>query len=552
MSRATLLIANAVLMLTLFAKCPAPAAAQCGEPPADYCDTARVISGAPGVYELLVNVAPATNAGETACGITLGHTIWFSITPSTDGRITFSTCHPNTTYDTVVRVYRGGESSCEFMNDVDCVDDTPIARCANGCSAYASELTFEATANERYRILVGSYNNNSAGCTLCLGVRVTICGQDPTPPTAQLTSPPPLGCVCGNVPVFGSAVDPDGAFSGYTIDVARADGGAWSTIATGTAPVSNGLLAQWNTAGQPEGYYLLRLSVQNACGLVSTDARVVYLDMALNSLRLDAPAAGSVVGGTSCFDGTAWDHCGVTYTAMMRPATGGSFQPVDPSNPSYPTTRINEQLALWNTQTVPDGDYLVRLQATDPCGYSQSETHAVHVDNTVPIAQIQSPQPCDPVYGIVPVNGSAADANINSWVLYYAGGNATQWQVIASGTSSIIAGRLANWDTRELQPCAYALRLVVTDRSMLGCNPAITHVAESVVTVRVEVRGDMNCDGRVNNFDIDPFVLALSSAEVYEATWPDCELMNGDTNGDGRVNNFDIDGFVRCVENAGC
>ena len=61
---------------------------------------------------------------------------------------------------------------------------------------------------------------------------------------------------------------------------------------------------------------------------------------------------------------------------------------------------------------------------------------------------------------------------------------------------------------------------------------------------------DMNCDGVVDNFDIDSFILAITSAgheppfDDYLAEYPDCDPMNADINGDGTVNNFDIDGFV--------
>jgi len=57
----------------------------------------------------------------------------------------------------------------------------------------------------------------------------------------------------------------------------------------------------------------------------------------------------------------------------------------------------------------------------------------------------------------------------------------------------------------------------------------------------------MNCDGLVNNFDIDPFVLALSNPAGYAQAFPDCDLRNGDINGDGVVNNFDIDPFVALI-----
>ena len=59
--------------------------------------------------------------------------------------------------------------------------------------------------------------------------------------------------------------------------------------------------------------------------------------------------------------------------------------------------------------------------------------------------------------------------------------------------------------------------------------------------------GDMNCDGAVNAFDIDPFVLALTNPAGYAAAWPDCDRMLADCNGDGVVNAFDIDPFVELL-----
>ena len=56
--------------------------------------------------------------------------------------------------------------------------------------------------------------------------------------------------------------------------------------------------------------------------------------------------------------------------------------------------------------------------------------------------------------------------------------------------------------------------------------------------------GDLNCDGLVNSFDIDPFVLAVTDSAAYAAAYPACDYMLGDINGDGLVNSFDIDPFV--------
>jgi photosystem II stability/assembly factor-like uncharacterized protein len=56
--------------------------------------------------------------------------------------------------------------------------------------------------------------------------------------------------------------------------------------------------------------------------------------------------------------------------------------------------------------------------------------------------------------------------------------------------------------------------------------------------------GDMNCDGQVNNFDIAPFVQAVTNPANYAAQHPGCDIMLADVNGDGLVNNFDIGPFV--------
>ncbi|MBL8880431.1 MAG: immunoglobulin domain-containing protein [Phycisphaerales bacterium] len=56
--------------------------------------------------------------------------------------------------------------------------------------------------------------------------------------------------------------------------------------------------------------------------------------------------------------------------------------------------------------------------------------------------------------------------------------------------------------------------------------------------------GDLNCDGALDNFDIDPFVFALIDPAGYATAYPNCDRDRADINGDGVVDNFDIDPFV--------
>ncbi|MBU0639968.1 MAG: hypothetical protein KKB50_13955 [Planctomycetes bacterium] len=66
--------------------------------------------------------------------------------------------------------------------------------------------------------------------------------------------------------------------------------------------------------------------------------------------------------------------------------------------------------------------------------------------------------------------------------------------------------------------------------------------------------GDLDCDGDINGFDIDAFVLALQGPAYYDPVLPDCDHILADVNRDGEVNGFDIDAFVELLIGgwAGC
>lgn len=89
------------------------------------------------------------------------------------------------------------------------------------------------------------------------------------------------------------------------------------------------------------------------------------------------------------------------------------------------------------------------------------------------------------------------------------------------------------------------------DLAITGGTPNHVSVLMNLTCV-IDVAGDMNCDGVLNNFDIDAFVLALSNPDEYAAQFPDCNIQHADVNRDGVVNNFDISPFVDCLAAGGC
>ena len=68
-----------------------------------------------------------------------------------------------------------------------------------------------------------------------------------------------------------------------------------------------------------------------------------------------------------------------------------------------------------------------------------------------------------------------------------------------------------------------------------------------LVIFRTTFPGDMNCDGRFNGADIDPFFLALGDPPAYAARFPNCNILNGDMNGDGALNGADLDPFFQLL-----
>lgn len=80
------------------------------------------------------------------------------------------------------------------------------------------------------------------------------------------------------------------------------------------------------------------------------------------------------------------------------------------------------------------------------------------------------------------------------------------------------------------------MRLVDTGGDYTASEPFTLHFRANVDCII----GDVNADGDVNNFDIDPFVTVLTDPSVATPE----QRCAADVNLDGYVNNFDIDPFV--------
>lgn len=329
---------------------------------------------------------------------------------------------------------------------------------------------------------------------------------DTTVPTAAITSPAALACVCNSSVVQGTANDADGDLLNWRLERKAPDAANWTLIALSSTPVNNGNLATWTTTAST-GYYILRLTVTNKCGLTNTATTVVWLDKSFDaSPVVRGPAANAIVGGNVCIDGSVGDHCGGTMNVEYRALPTGAFAPVQTIYPPWITT---DPLGVWNSAGKPDGNYEIRVTASDSCGNVATPVVVpVTLDNTAPTAFISSPAGCAHVgFGIVPVFGTANDAHLATWSLSYSGGDIHTWVNIANGAAPVNNNVLGLWSTLDLPRCAYVLRLRVTDTAAVDCNAP--HVSEYYTTVDLASCCDLNGDGSGDGLDVQPFVNCL-------------------------------------------
>lgn len=204
----------------------------------------------------------------------------------------------------------------------------------------------------------------------------------------------------------------------------------------------------------------------------------------------------------------------------------------DPSLFSSATINTSHELVLQYAGSQL-GSAVLTLMATDEAGNSQTYDLQVNRGNAAPMISFSYQLEAD---RIVTLSGTVTDDASVAGLTVSFGGVLAQYgltaTVQADGTFSVTAQLFG---------------------IQSGTATALTHdvqgLASNTATINLEVPfvlGDMNGDGRLNNFDIQPFETAITNPQTYLAAYPymASTYQNvGDINGDGRLNNFDIQPF---------
>ena len=214
----------------------------------------------------------------------------------------------------------------------------------------------------------------------------------------------------------------------------------------------------WNTTAWADGAYFIKLLVRDLAGNEVEATITVIVDNTVPEGEVLTPTDGSYLRDVVDINITAGDANLDVIELYINDTLVASW------NASGTYTYI------WNTTAVPDGLYVIKLLVRDLAGNVLEDIIEVIVDNTEPGGVISSPSDGSYLAGLVQVNITGEDKNLEAIELYVNGTLIASWAI--SGT------HIYTWNTTELADGTYILCLVVRD--LAG------NIAETCITVVVD------------------------------------------------------------------
>jgi hypothetical protein len=212
-------------------------------------------------------------------------------------------------------------------------------------------------------------------------------------------------------------------------------------------------------------------------------------------------------------------------------------------------TRIAPQMFIGGTADLVVDYWIINIYSDAP-GLPGTLLHST----TAPGATYLVTAPGDGILSLTLATPFAASASTRYWITLAAAfdqvqGRNIRWREIAHDLPGDVMGNVGYWRGN----LATAGLIAADTWEPVGQKNGIATTGEMQFTLYgnpAGLCGDANCDGLVNNGDIDAFVMALTDLPNYLTTYgctPNC-----DTNHDTFVNNGDIDSFVVAVLAGGC
>ena len=176
-----------------------------------------------------------------------------------------------------------------------------------------------------------------------------------------------------------------------------------------------------------------------------------------------------------------------------------------------------------------EGDDLITMDGVNLCGTGLEDAYNGGYYYNWVVAQPDEPEGPNPAAAIRPLHGILC--------------------VQRQASPAFARADQYRWRIADRVPFARAIEVKMESRYSV---PGARWSSVAFWYQRPGLPGDLDCSASVDFGDINPFVLALSSAPQYAQAYPDCDLLNGDLNCDGSVNFGDINRFVACLASGDC
>lgn len=131
----------------------------------------------------------------------------------------------------------------------------------------------------------------------------------------------------------------------------------------------------------------------------------------------------------------------------------------------------------------------LNLQSTETVSPALNSTSTPGADGSAPTLVVASGNGCIPgkiswtsptagqeLQGMVELTGTANTPDFGFYKYEYAQAGSDTWITLQAGTAPVTEGKIGNWDTSQVTPGDYQLRLVVTDNSGQASPPCVIQV----------------------------------------------------------------------------
>ena len=308
------------------------------------------------------------------------------------------------------------------------------------------------------------------------------------PPTVNIITPDGEELVCApGIEINWQASDPDGDPLTYNLSYSPDGGVSFVPIVSGLTDTS----FFWDTSGLPSGEnYRVRV--------VASDGVLTGQDISSNSFTIDnnppeidiiEPEDSSFISGLISIEAVVTDNINVNRVVVQYSTDGVTFTNIGtitvPDNGDI--YRLN-----WDSETVADGEYILRAEAFDNCDLSDLSDIKVIVDNTPPEVTIVEPEDGDLVKKEISITVSGSDERCLDRVeLYIRGELVVSEEVTPPGGLNI--DFTFNWNTEEFADGPTPIEVRAIDCAGNVTSETITVIIDNVgpeVSIETPSAGD--------------------------------------------------------------